>query len=143
MTTTASRPTTAERLIAYSPPLKGHARRELEGAGAAGAEDAAGRRHGAAEGGGAQEAGARRVVTVAREHVREARVVDVRDAEHVRHVEEVEDLRDGLDGHAAAQLEGAREAQVERVERVVEARVVAHERQAARRVGRGRVQLRE
>src|SRR5215212_10420427 len=121
--------TTAERSNLISPPLKYHARGELEGAGAARTEDAARGRHGAAEGAGAQEAGARRVLAVAREHVREARVVDVRDAEHVRHVEEVEDLRDGLDAHAVSELDRPRQAKVERVERVVEARVRRGERE--------------
>src|SRR5256714_13991475 len=70
--------------------LENNARRELEGARAAGAEDAARGRYRPPETRRAQEAGTRGVVTVAHEHVREAGVVDVRDAEHVRHVEEVE-----------------------------------------------------
>src|SRR5215217_7046743 len=78
--------------IRNPPRLERDARGELERPGAARAEDPAGGRHGLSERGGAEEPGARRVVAVAHEHVREAGVVRLRHAEYVRHVEEVEDL---------------------------------------------------
>src|SRR5262245_29171173 len=68
---------------------------ELERPGPAGAEDAARRRHRVAEARRAEISRVRRVVGVAGEHVRVARVVARGDAEDVRHVEEVEDLRQG------------------------------------------------
>ena len=76
----------------------------------------------------AQIAGIRRVVAVAHQHVREARVVPVRDAEDVGDVEQVEHLDDRLDADLP-DGERPRDAQVERVEAVAEPRVVAHERQ--------------
>src|SRR5207302_11069339 len=74
-----------------------------------------------------QVAGTRRIVAIAHQHIREARIVYVRHAEHVSNVEEIEDFGDWFNLDAVADLERPGKTQIKRTKVIVEASIGRHQ----------------
>src|ERR1035438_8054134 len=104
--------------------LESQSCRELESPWSAGSEDSTRGGDGRSE-----PRGVVWIVGIWRERVGKPGVVQIADAEDIRHVEDVEGFADQVDAVVIRESDGAVEAEIERVETVVEAGAVADLRQ--------------